>query len=174
MRRHLIFLFLLLSVLCSGCSDKGDYKTPINLYYLDSELSLGENSVFSSEIREGSGNSVNDIVQLYLRGPMNPNLKSPFPDGTTLLSMTIDGEIATITLSDAYASLSGYQLTLSNICLAQTIWELTATKDIIIRCESLPLDGDAEINLTRSDIIDIDHSQGNSSQQAETNSPTIH
>lgn len=165
----LLWALLLILMLCLGCSKHYKYKAPVSLYYPNAEITFGHDSgVISAETRESKDLSTEEIIRLYLAGPLDPIHNSPFPKDTALITMQTENESVTITLSDAYASLSGYSLTIANSCLAKTVMELTNLDRVIICCETKSIGGEARIELTMDDIIWVDDSKGYSSKPSST------
>lgn len=168
MRKLLIIITLLCLVLCLGCSEKPEPKDPVHLYYSKAEISFEELGVVSFEVRESSELTAEEIIRLYLAGPTEQGLISPFPDDTSLISIHVEDQSVTVTLSDTYASLSGYPLAIANCCLYKTVSSLTGLKTVIICCETKALGNDVRMQLTEQDFVLVDQSTGYTSAQSSS------
>ncbi len=149
-----------------GCkADKPEIMDPVRFYYLriqdPNKLYHGTtDSVILPEIREGQSlrQDYTALINLYLQGPLDSLIRSPFPSGSRLLNWTIDNEILSLTLSTEYASLTALDLTLANACLALTCLNLTELDTIQIQAENADLDGKPFFILHRSDLMFTDDS----------------
>ena len=172
MKRSLSLCLILLSFLLIGCENEEEFEKPVSFFYLNAEIQYGtDNGVISAEIRESNNLSTEEIVSLYLAGPQSQSYRSPFPDGTALVSMQISADTIYITLNDRYADLSGLSLSLANTSIAQTLLELTTAEKIILTCESKPLGGSSRIEIMQEDLLLVDESVGTPSDP--TIEPTV-
>lgn len=64
------------------------------------------------------------LILELLNGPQEEGLRSPFPAGTALLSLNIQGSQAMVDFSGSYATLSGVALTLADYSVALTLTQL--------------------------------------------------
>jgi germination protein M len=78
------------------------------------------------------------LTQLF-SGPSEESLISPFPAGTQLLSITLDGPRAVVDLTPSYSTLSGVSLTMADYCIALTLTQLSdiATVSVTVRGKNL-------------------------------------
>lgn len=127
-----IALLLTLTLCCLGCQSKND--TQHAFYYLRTEETIAygkEDALIAAVPQEfGPDMELDTIVQLYLEGPVEEKLRSPFPRGTYLLSTAADDETLTLVLSPEFSTLDGIQLTLAGACLAATCRDLTGFEKI--------------------------------------------
>ena len=140
----LLSLFLAL-VLLSGCAmaQQNATETAANTYSLyfaaDPNLTLGGDAVAVQHTVVENSQELDvqtlaeTMVRRLLEGPeANSTLSSPFPKGTMLLSLTLDGPRATVDLSASYGTLSGIQLTLADYCITLTLTQLTGISVVSI------------------------------------------
>ena len=162
MKKLLCAVLPLLLLLC-GCQSEPKLKQPVRFHYPNAQISYGtETGLIGSEQREGSDMDTAQLLNVYLQGPSDLELTNPFPKGTSLISLSQQGTTLTLTLSNRYADLSGIDLSLANACLAKTAMELTGAREVVIRCESKPLDGDDSVRLTADTLILYDESKTHS------------
>ena len=64
------------------------------------------------------------LVEKLLEAPSSEGMRSAVPNGTTLLSVTLDERCATVDLSAAYNRLSGVELSLADYCITLTLAQL--------------------------------------------------
>ena len=125
MKRFLSVAIILL-ICCSllACSTFGTgLKDPVTFYYPRSITTYGqEDSIISYEFREASGhaNDLEYLISLYLHGPMDDSMVSPFPQGTRLISLKQNDGILYLTLSDSFANQSSLDLSIACACLSKT------------------------------------------------------
>ena len=64
------------------------------------------------------------LLEALLRGPKDPLLESPFPKGTSLVSVERVGTELRVDLSAAYGGLSGVELSLADYAITLTLTQL--------------------------------------------------
>ena len=162
MKRLTAILLLVIIVLnLSACKAEHEPICPVSYHYLRAPLSDGEilhgsaDSVIAPEIREGDGyqNDVSHLIEIYLLGPLDRNYRSPFPVGTALKSITVDGAHASVVLSRHFANHNGIDLSLACACLTITVMELTGVESVTISVDGFQLDGKTSITMDRSNMI---------------------
>lgn len=142
----LLFLIFLLS----GCGKEDD----VIFYYRPTDYLAGTpESVLSGERRNVKGytDDLNFLISLYLSGPLDPDLMSPFPNGTKLLSTELEPSQLTIQLHDLPQNLSDSEFSLACACLSMTCMELTDVQSVTILCGSRNITMDVSL-LTLYDI----------------------
>lgn len=157
----LLIVVLLVSVLWGCKKEETEILSPVNFYYPKAVYSYGNaDSVLGSEQRETAGFEGNFqyIMNLYLQGPNTSSLVSPFPANSTVVSIYYNNGCAYLVLNDAFAELSGLDLTLACTSLAKTIAEMTNMKSVDISVEAHDLDGSNHILLNMEDILLLDGS----------------
>lgn len=173
MRRHLcIFLIFSLFLCLCGCSFGNDIKDPVNFYYLrnsDSFVYGSENGVITPEIRESSGHTrdLSYLLSLYLRGPLDTELKSPFPSGCRIVEIRRESKALHLTLDGVFAQLENLDLTLACACLAKTCFDMSDAQEVKI--DAVAPDGNSIINITfnRDSLVLEDNSVLPSQVEAE-------
>lgn len=136
MKRCLSFFLCALMLFASGCAYaaiSGNQDTDsYDLYFLEADLeSSAGGGAFRAEpifLDEEQNADTQQIVEALLaellEGPLDETLKSPFPAGTALLSVEVNGSRALVDLSAAYSTLSGVGLTLADYSIALTLTQL--------------------------------------------------
>lgn len=145
----IVAMFLTISA-CGNHSE--DYEVPAVFYYLQSEetMDLGE-SIICGEIRETahlSGN-LNEILNLYLEGPIADSCTSPFPDNLFVLSIERSGDRLTMMLSHSFNKLQDLDLSVAAICISMTLFELTDCNEIELCTLDKLSNGKDSVILTR-------------------------
>lgn len=168
MNRLMCLLCVLLAMLnMVGCNRTDPVEEPVMFYYPRAEFGVGEtDSVISPEIREGSGLTVEMLLENYLEGPLEAELINPFPEGTKLISISLDSDTLHITLSDSVASLTGVDLTLACASLAKTCLAMTDAASVEILAETELLNGSASIVMDGTAVL-VDEG----AQHAQTTAP---
>ena len=150
MKKILSILTLLL--LLTGCSGNDQ---DIRFAYRQTDLSYGSlDAVIGWETREAPGkeDDMQYLLTLYLEGPLDDTLTSPFPKGTALESVTFSSDTMYVTLSEVYAGLDGMEHTVASACIAQTCFHLTKVQTVVIKCNSQEF-GNKSITLTRDSLV---------------------
>ena len=83
----------------------------------------------------GHGGDLHYLISLYLVGPLDDSLVSPFPKGTRLLETQQNGMELLLTLSDSAASLSDSAFSLACTCLALTCMSFTNAETVTVSSE---------------------------------------
>jgi len=134
------FLCISLLLLCLtamvGCERGNTFSdSPASFFYLRREFSYGkEDAVITQEERDVSGHreDMDYLLLLYIQGPADQNLISPFPITTQIDSLVMDGSSLYVTLrSNGLHFQSDLHKTLAYICLAKTCMALNTTLDTI-------------------------------------------
>lgn len=108
-------------------------------------------------IRRRDGRSTAELaaamVELLLAGPTDETLKSPFPAGTSLLSVEVSGGQAVVDLSMAYSSLSGVALTMADYCITMTLTQLPGVRTVSVTVGGQELAYRGEQNFQAKDVL---------------------
>ena len=157
---------LLLSLL--GCRQETASENTTDFYYLRASYVYGtEDGVIAPEPRDTSsrGNTLLHLLGLYLQGPLDDQLRSPFPAGCSLESVSLDGSTLCVTLDSSFSSLQGMDLTLACACLAKTCFSLTDVTQVQI--QSTSADNEENVNVVLSiDSLLLDDNSGLAQQAA--------
>ena len=142
-------------MLCLGLSACGEKLGDLHFYYPRLDFAFGDaQPVIVSEYREATGHEddLDYLLKLYLEGPLDDTLRSPFPGNIALEGFTYSDFTLYVTLNDALADLSGVHHTLATACLAKTCFELTPAEKVIIKCNSAK-NGNQSITVYRDSVL---------------------
>lgn len=108
-----------------------------------------ENGVVDTEIRDISGHSGDwfYLIALYLSGPLDEDLISPFPSSTRLMSVDQNDGALSITLTDSGAEVLDSDFSLACVCLALTCMENPEITQVTIQ------NRDRTITLGKENIV---------------------
>ena len=150
-------LLLILSVLLCGCSFGASGKESVEFYFLRTSFVYGaEDGVVAAETRERSGD-LNYLLSLYLRGPLDDELESPFPAGCKIVELRQDSKTLRITFDASFSQLEGLDRTLACACLAKTCFGLSDAQEIRIDADA-PEGSAASITIRRDSLLLEDNS----------------
>ena len=149
-----ILLTLILMISLSSCAGKP--QTPVSFYYQATKFKLGKDqSIITPEIRDASGyyGDYYKLMETYLSGPIEPDFQSPFPTGTSLISLDIGNTWALIVLSPHLSTLNGHQLTIACACIGKTLFEMVDVRSVEIKSQDSLLNGMQSVILSRNDLL---------------------
>ena len=150
-RLLLIAIVLALVFALVGCSKPvAPIQDQTTFYYCRAEYAYGsEESIVTSEQRDVTGHQgdLGYILTLYLMGPMEETLVSPFPATTRMLALVQQEETVTITLTDLSRELNDAQFTLACSCLTKTCLDVLDIQEVTITS------GERSITLTEADML---------------------
>ena len=142
-KRLLLLPAILLLALLFGCKRYAERKSepiqPFLFYYRAVNTSFSdENGLIRPETRDLGNNSYSDeeLFRLYLMGPTISSLSSPFPKDVELLGVDRSGSQITLQLRERYASMTGINSSIADVCLARTALQLEGVRKVRIRVES--------------------------------------
>ncbi len=141
----LIFLF----TLCS-CGISGNIKDEGTFYYRRSDFLYGkDSSVMAAETKDitGHADDLSYLVALYLLGPTEKALVSPFPRNAKLLSAQMDGQSIMIELSDMGRLMTDAEFSLACACLTLTCLDLTDGTQVTVTS------ADRSITMTQDTLL---------------------
>ena len=127
--KRIFCLILTLLLVCSICgchySDSGDILEPVEFYYPRNSTNFiygSSDGVIAAEIREGSGHTedLKYLLSMYLRGPLDAGLRSPFPENCKLLTAYAEGDTVYVRLNSVFSNLENMELTLACASLVKT------------------------------------------------------
>lgn len=138
----LILAALLISSLF-GChySESGDILEPVAFFYPRKSTGFvyGSNDgVITSEMREASGHTgdLDYLLSMYLRGPQDSGLRTPFPTGCKLIDVRTSNDALTVVLSAEFTTLENTERTLACAGLAKTCFALAEVQYVHIEAET--------------------------------------
>lgn len=155
----LLLCFVLLIQMLYGCaSKKEELQQPVTFYYANKAISYNTpDAVIGNEIREGASfHTLEDLLHVYLNGPLSSELLSMIPKGVALQSCVVEGNIAHIYLNTQFAELSGIKLTTVCSGILLTVNEYTGIQTVAIRAENAKLDDKEVFLLSIDDIVLMD------------------
>lgn len=147
--KTMISVILAVCLLLTGCAT-AQSSTVFDFYYCAAQLDFGpEDTAVRSESRKEVLNHLayNEIIEKYLEGPVSSDLRNPFPEGTAFVSITVEQQTASIVLSNAFAQLTGIELTVACACLSLTVGEFTSCPKIQISAQNALLDNRPSITI---------------------------
>ena len=160
-----IVCLLLIFALLTGCTNLhlGRQESGVQFYYRSADSDyfspLGAMGKEQRTLREDQMN-IKGMMELYLGGPMDPELTVPFPKEMRLIRSEQTSREITLVFDDSLAALTGVGLRLACACIARTVSEYGGYETVTIRAETLELDGEEEITVRPSDLVLEDHSAG--------------
>lgn len=140
--KRFILVTVILSLLFSGCAFGGDgLKEPVTFYYLRDHSDPEDYDAFFTEgaigfeEREASGHrqDLNYLLKLYLRGPLNGDLESPFPVGSRITDIQLEDRTLTVTMNFIPSQYNDMELTISCGCLAKTCMGLADVDTVTVQ-----------------------------------------
>lgn len=162
MKKRLTAVLILLALLIglmAGCTFIASTKDPLMLYYRRAEIAYEENGLIGSENADFAlERSAEPLADRYFDGPRKDGLVSPFPKGTELVSASVSNGVLSLELTDAFANLSGVDLSLALSCISMTFSQLEGVEAVELSTEHLPISGQAKIRLDRDQILLEDNS----------------
>ena len=129
----------------------------VTFYYVKNSFSPGTpEGVIGAEQREVGGHEgdLDYLLALYLGGPMDAGLTSPFPgpSATRILTLKQDGPSLTIQLSDLSNSMTDSEFSLACACLTKTCMGLTEARTVRITS------GDRSVKMNADNLVFFDES----------------
>ena len=174
MKRFVSFL-IILALLLSGCAiGQKRFNEPVTYFYLrnhsdpDTQDAFFLDGAIGSESREGAGhrNDLNYLLSIYLQGPLDERLLSPFPTGCRIVTIREDITSLTVVLSSNFAELSEMNITLACACLAKTCMSLVDIGTVHI--ESSSPDGTISVSRTfTQEMLILDESNTQAPEETE-------
>ena len=147
MKRTILITFLLciLFLLVSCTKELPQTGTQVRFYYIKNDLEFGTDApLLTSALRTvpTEDNTPEALIRLYLNGPTSYDCVSPFPGGTELVEMYVDGTRASLLLSPHIGTLSPSQQTIAYACLTRTVIELTGVTTVQVRLQNYLINGE--------------------------------
>lgn len=134
--KRLFACCLLVSWLLAGCSFlHNEFEESASFYYPRKVYDYhGQTPVIASEVREVTGHlqELEYMMSLYLMGPLDKELGSPFPPGTRLVQVSQDDNGLTVELTDTGRALTDIRFSLACACLSKTCMELCGVESVTV------------------------------------------
>ena len=150
----LVLVFALLLALCGCGSATG--KDQATFYYPPIEFDFGSsNGIMVPELHDVTGHADDlwYLISLYLRGPTDPELKFPFPEGTILVELEQVESTLHVTLSSGSAKLESVDLLTGCGCLAQTCFAICDAQVVHIDSLVSAAGNSVDMTFTRDSIL---------------------
>ena len=162
MKRYLAITFILVLVFTLlGCEQSEvTFQDKVVFYYLRTDMqsdgTYGDSdTVIVPEIQDSlnPNRSMSYFIALYLNGPSDGRLHSPFPKNLVLHSVQRENSNLIITFSEELSLLSGIELTKACSCLALTCFHLTDANTVIIQTQTQSPENQIFFTISRDDLI---------------------
>lgn len=154
--KKLLFLLAVIFLLCSSACSSPEPTQEWFAYfpvksYLDGPALSGQPLVITD-----ADPTVEELIDLLLEGPTDPNLYSPIPPNVSLRSWSLKDGLLYLNLSEQYGGLSGIQLTLADYSFVYTLCQLEDVEGVTIAVANDPMSFRHHQVLTVDDVILID------------------
>ena len=161
MKRLYVLLLTFFTIMTLvGCSEEvPENSTTVTFYYIHNEMEFGTETPLLSEVKRtvpSLTSTPNDLIRLYLNGPTSYDCISPFPGGTELLDMYVDGSRATLVLSPHIGTMSAVNQTIAYACLTKTVIALTGVETVQLRLENSLINGEEMMSFSESSFAMFD------------------
>lgn len=162
MTKRLFAVIMLMTILLSGCGANNNDPHSYTFYFPKEEIEFtADDGVVSAEARKlpSLSGDYKSILNEYLLGPASAGLKNPFPVGSTVLDVSIEGKRAYITLNNKFSILKDYTFTLACACLASTVFSIMDVDDVVIQAQGNFANGSISIAYSRSSFFNNDEAK---------------
>jgi hypothetical protein len=145
-----------------GCdSEDTTAENVVKVYYQREKPIFGTADGVIADIAmdaTGHENEHTYLLNQYLKSVPAEGFVSPYPTGVFLVGFKVEGLTAKVVLSDRIADLTGMDLTIALICMAQTVMSMTGSHEVIISATTKQLDGQNFVTLNRDSYLLLDNS----------------
>lgn len=153
---------LLLTAGCNGETGQRHYENPVERYYLYRDEAAGEYAGALGAMGCETAELAADVaayIQDYIQGPQSPELRTPFPVGTSLEECALEDGTLTVRLSEAFYALSGIDRTLAVACFVYSMTELPQVEAVVLDApEGASSDSLLAVPLTQESFLVYDDS----------------
>ncbi len=166
--RKVLALLVCLPLLLTGCAyvaSGTEEEDHTGLWFtLPLDGTMEQESVLSLEVYDWETlPSAEELMNLLLVGPEKETLRSPFPAGLSLLSLSVEDGLAVVNLSEAYGGLVGYSLTVADYCITLTLCQREDIDTVQILADGEELPYRDRQYLTAGDVLATLQGTGDSS-----------
>ena len=165
MRKKCLILGLILCLLPSLLGCRFHKSDTMDFYYVRSRYQYGEQQgVICPESRDVTGHvqDLSYLMALYLSGPLDEGLSSPFTRSTRLLNLYIQNNTLFIELTPTGSSFSSSDFTLASSCLALTFLYFSNVDQVTVTS------GENTITLNTENLLLYDQPSYSSTPTEET------
>ena len=156
--KRIVTLLLTLCILLSFAACGGEKEPVPSFFYLhtDENIRYGDAGALIAPVPyEGTQElPLEEILQLYLLGTGDENLRNPIPNDTSLICINRRDNLLILELSQEFASLDDIQISLAGACLAATCHSLAGYEAIQVRS------GENVYDFNLKDFLFLDDSTG--------------
>lgn len=143
MKKRLCALLAALALIVpalTGCGDQ-EGRVPINIYRVVAPYFRTDGELISPEtiMAQPGVEPVNAAISAFNAQSADARLRSPLPYGAAVISWELRGRVLYLDVNDAYAELTGLELTLANCCCALTFGALEGVDKVAVRHEDVLL-----------------------------------
>lgn len=132
----LLLFFLLFLTSCTESSGSST-ETAGTAVYFAAQDPCSEGLAVKSELRtiKGTGEPVEELMDMLLAPPLSKELASPIPADVKVNSWSLDGGVVYLEMSEGYGGLSGINLTIADYCITLTLCQLSQVRSVVISVE---------------------------------------
>ena len=149
-------LAIVISLAFSGCTfSSDDTENSTTLYYIRSEYQYysTENVIVGEDrILVSKTDDFDQLLNLYLAGPLDDGLVSPLPRDASLIDIREYTGLLEVTISDTEKTLSDAEFSLACVCISKTIMEDSSIIQITV------FSGDRSMTVNRMNYLLTDES----------------
>ena len=158
--RAKIGALLLALALLTGCAPKAPVEmvNPIRFYVCAPEDEIGlerpAGALTAQTVDLGRADlTINEILARYLA-----TAQAPFPEGLECTALMLEDGTLSLTFNDAFATLSGVELSLAAAALTLTLTQIEGVEKISIHCQGMILSDDWQETFTSENFLFTDTS----------------
>ena len=164
MKRLILLLLCLVLAVALGCRTVGDSSVgsdAYDLYFREADLEAvsggdalrAEKVVLPAEVQGDVTKTAEALVKRLLAGPVDETLRSPFPVGTIMMSLEVDGGRALVDMSSSYGNLSGVALTLADYAITLTLTQLPEISVVNVTVRGKNISYRSTQDFTEKDVL---------------------
>ena len=129
-----LLLAVLVLLLAIGCMPEDEADQGVKLWFPVNPALGKVSAALDACPYQGEDRSIPGLLEALLDGPPAEELElsALAPEGTRLLSWSLEDQVANVELSAAYAELVGVELTLADYCITLTLTQLAGVEGVRI------------------------------------------
>ena len=157
MKKAVSFLLVVCMLTLIGCRQEEQQPELYFYYPRQAYTQNSSDSVIAQENRENVGYLTTvDLLNDYLKGPADPNLRNPFPADLQIVDVYVINGTVIITVTDDLSLLTGTDLIIACAALGNTAIRATGIRAARVCCQSAKLDGENYIQIDDSTVRYLD------------------